>query len=82
MTLFAADILAADRQLAIEIEFDLRKFEEKQAEEEEQRRSQKERGSNPVTPTVNTDMLHINERETCYINGIKWEVSLHYHNWY
>lgn len=34
------DVLSADRQLANEIEFDLKRFEEQQKELEEQRRKQ------------------------------------------
>ena len=37
------DIMAADRQLATEIEFDLRKFEEAQQEAERQRQQQLQR---------------------------------------
>ena len=33
------DVLAADRQLAIEIEYDLRKFEEQQKEQQKQQKS-------------------------------------------
>ena len=42
------DIMSADRQLANEIEFDLRKFEEQQEEMERQRLEQQRRRSRGV----------------------------------
>lgn len=41
------DVLSADRQLANEIEFDLKRFEEQQKELEEQRRKQNTPNSSP-----------------------------------
>jgi len=35
--MYVADVLAADKQLASEIEFDLRKFEEEEKERQKQR---------------------------------------------
>lgn len=42
------DVLSADRQLANEIEFDLKRFEEQQKELEEQRRKQNTPNSSPL----------------------------------
>ena len=41
------DVLSADRQLANEIEFDLKRFEEQQKESEEQRRKQNTPNNSP-----------------------------------
>lgn len=41
------DVLSADRQLANEIEFDLKRFEEQQKELEEQRRKQNTPNNSP-----------------------------------
>ena len=46
------DVLSADRQLANEIEFDLKRFEEQQKEFEEQRRKQNTPNSSPQVCTM------------------------------
>lgn len=46
------DVLSADRQLANEIEFDLKRFEEQQKELEEQRRKQNTPNNSPQVWTI------------------------------
>lgn len=46
------DVLSADRQLANEIEFDLKRFEEQQKELEEQRRKQNTPNNSPQVWTL------------------------------
>ena len=46
------DVLSADRQLANEIEFDLKRFEEQQKELEEQKRKQNTPNNSPQVWTI------------------------------
>lgn len=48
--------MAADRQLAKEIEFDLRKFEERQEEERQRQERELEQRSNPNTSLVRSQV--------------------------
>ena len=54
------DIMAADRQLANEIEFDLRKFEDQQEQERQEQERRRRRSVN--TPQQVGDQLHANKK--------------------
>ena len=57
---YIQDVLAADKQMANEVEFDLRKFEEQQEELERRRLEQARRRSGIVPGTVClTSILHL-----------------------
>ena len=62
-------VLSADRQLANEIEFDLKRFEEQQKEQlEEQRRKQNTPSNSPQVWTF----------ITCFFLGYKWQIQREY----